>query len=85
MLLLAVWPVVRRGREEFEAWHKAVEEDQGVRVRNLTFVEVLPGRAVTHILPALARIYARLRSLGLPVYRLHCDGARELISAPQRH
>ena len=75
---------VRKGQEEFEAWHKAVEEEQEVKVRNLTFVEVLPGRAVTHILPALARIYARLRSLGLPVYRIHCDRARELISAPVR-
>ena len=53
-------------------------------MRNVTFVEVLPGRAVHHILQALARIYARLRSLGLPLYRLHCDRARELISAPVR-
>ena len=73
-----------RGKEAFAACQTRVEEAQNVAVRNLTFVETLPGRAVGHILPALARIYARLRSLGLPVYRLHCDRARELISAPVR-
>ena len=66
------------------AWHQMVEKSKDVMVKNLTFVEVLNGRAVHHILPALARIYARLRSLGLPVHRIHCDRARELISAPVR-
>ena len=75
---------VKKGPEAFEAWQKTIEEAQDVMVRNLTFVEVLPGRAVTHILPALAKIYAKLRGLGLPLYRLHCDRARELISAPVR-
>lgn len=74
----------RKGRESFEAWQKTVEEAQNVMVRNLTFVEVLPGRAVHHILPALARIYAKLRCSGLPLYRIHCDRARELISAQVR-
>ena len=75
---------VKRGQAAMEAWQSRVQEAQDVAVRNVTFVEVLPGRAVHHILQALARIYARLRSLGLPLYRLHCDRARELISAPVR-
>ena len=74
----------RKGREALEAWRAKVEENQDVMVRNLTFVETLSGRAVHHILPALAKIYAKLRSLGLPLYRIHCDRARELISAPVR-
>ena len=75
---------VRTCKASCETWHKLVEDSTDVTVRNLTFVEVLHGRAVSHILPALARIYARLRSLGLPLYRVHCDRARELISAPVR-
>ena len=75
---------VKRGQAAMEAWQSRVQDTQDVAVRNVTFVEVLPGRAVHHILQALARIYARLRSLGLPLYRLHCDRARELISAPVR-
>ena len=72
------------GGDQRMAWQQEVEKAQDVTVRNLTFVEVLPGSSVQHILPALARIYARLRSLGLPLYRIHCDRARELISAPVR-
>ena len=75
---------VKHGRAAMEAWQKRIEEAQDVAVRNVTFVEVLPGRAVNNILAALARIYARIRSLGLPLYRIHCDRARELISAPVR-
>ena len=41
-----------------------MEENQDVMVRNLTFVETLSGRAVHHILPALAKIYAKLEKLG---------------------
>ena len=68
---------LRACQASHEAWHQMVEESKDVMVKNLTFVEVLHGRAV-------ARVYARLRSLGLPVYRIHCDRARELISAPVR-
>ena len=75
---------VKKGRAALETWQQRVEESQDVAVRNVTFVEVVAGRAVHHVLPALARIYARLRCLGLPLYRLHSDRARELISAPVR-
>ena len=75
---------VRACQASFDSWHQLVEDSKDVAVRNLTFVEVLNGRAVNNILQALARIYARLRSLGLPIYRLHSDRARELISAPVR-
>ena len=57
---------------------------RSVGVKNLTFTEVVPSRAVKDALPALARIYARLRHLGLPLLRIHGDHARELTSAAVR-
>ena len=67
-----------------DAWSKLVQEAQQVGVKNLTFVETLSSRAVTHVLPALARIRARLCALGLPLLRVHCDRARELCSKEVR-
>ena len=65
-------------------WENMIEEASDVSVRSLTFVEVLPSRNTKHLIPAVARVYARLRQLGLPVFRLHTDRARELTSAPMR-
>ena len=65
-------------------WHRMVDEATNVRVKNLTFVELLSSRSVGEVMPALARIHARLQALGLPVLRLHCDRARELVAAPVR-
>ena len=67
-----------------QTWHRLVEEASDVSCRALTFVEVLESRHTRHVLPALARIHCRLRSLGLPLLRLHSDRARELIAAPIR-
>ena len=50
---------------------KMVKEAQNVVVTSLTFVEPITSRKVSDVLPAIARIYARLREMGLPVYRLH--------------
>ena len=57
-----------------DIWAKRVEEAQDVAVTNLTFVEPITSRKVSDVLPAIARIYARLREMGLPVYRLHRSG-----------
>ena len=67
-----------------KVWHRLVQDATNVNVKNLTFVELLESRAVNQVLPALARIHARLQALGLPLLRLHCDRARELIAAPIR-
>ena len=53
---------MKQSRAAMAAWQQRIDDAQDVAVRNVTFVEVLPGRAVNHILPALARICARLRS-----------------------
>ena len=66
------------------AWQKLVEESMNVTVKNITFVETIESRHSQHVLPAIAKIYSRLRQLGLPVMRLHSDRAREFIAAPLR-
>ena len=71
-------------RGAHNVWHRLVEDATNVAVRNLTFVELVNSRSVKEVLPALARIHAKLQSLGLPLVRLHCDRARELVSAPIR-
>ena len=64
----------------YDTWMKLINESKNVAVRNLTFVEPVLDRNVQNVLPAIARIYARLRSLGCPVYRAHSDRAREFVS-----
>lgn len=63
-----------------DTWMKLINESKNVAVRNLTFVEPVLDRNMQNVLPAIARIYARLRSLGCPVYRAHSDQAREFVS-----
>ena len=77
-------PAQEMMRTAFDAWQRLVEDARDVKVKNLTFTEVVRSRAVKDVLPALARIYARLRHLGLPLLRIHCDRARELTSAVVR-
>ena len=64
-----------------DIWEKMAEEMQDVGVTNLTFVEPITSRQASDVIPAIARIYTRLREMGLPVYRLHTDRARELMGA----
>ena len=71
---------VRHANSMYETWMRLVHEAKDVTVRNLTFTEPVQDRNVQNILPAIARIYARLRSLGCPVYRVHSDRAKEFIS-----
>ena len=66
-------PETKRAKSLNETWMKLVEEAQNVTVRQLTFVHPVKSRAIKHLLPALSRIHARIRALGLPLYRLHSD------------
>ena len=75
---------VKTAKSMHDTWHQLVEEAQNVTVKHLTFVEPIKSRNVKHVLPALSRIYARLKSFGLPVYRLHSDRAREFCSEQVR-
>ena len=60
-------------------WQKLIEESKEVYVKNVTMVECVPSRQSKDVLAALAKMYAKLRSLNMPVLRMHCDRARELI------
>ena len=73
---------VRHAQSMHSTWHRLVEEAQNVAVKQVTLVEPVKSRAVKHVLPALARMHCRLRSLGLPLYRLHSDRAKEFCSEP---
>jgi transposase InsO family protein len=74
-------PSVKRAQAMNETWLKLAQEAENVTVRRLTFVCPVKSRSVKHILPAISRVHARLPALGLPVYRLHSDRAREFSSA----
>ena len=70
----------RRAKATRDAWDRMIELSTDVTVQNLTLVEIVADRTVQQVLHALARMHARLRSLGLPVHRLHGDKAKELVS-----
>ena len=72
------------GVSALSTWEKMVVHAKDFGIRTLTFVEAVSGRTVPEIIPAIASMYAQLRSLGLPVLRLHADRAREFVAAPLR-
>ena len=67
-----------------ESWKKLVQEATNFRAKSLVLAAPVEDRKIMNVLPAIAKIYARLRALGLPVMRLHSNRARELVSAPLR-
>ena len=67
-------------RTSNESWKKLIDECKDVKVKTLTFVETLPSRHTTDVLEGISKIYARVRSLGVPVLRIHADRAREFTS-----
>ena len=69
-----------RAKKSYDSWMKLVEHCKQVKVKTLTFTEVITSRSTPHLLEGLAKIYSKVRSLGLPVLRLHADRARELTS-----
>ena len=66
--------------DDQKLWEDRIEYEEGTVVKQFTFVEVVASRHSSHVLPAIAKIYTRLRYLGMPVYRLHSDRAAELRS-----
>ena len=64
----------------YNSWMKLVEECKQVKVKTLTFSEVIHSRKTADVMEGIAKIYSRVRSLGLQVLRLHADRAREFTS-----
>ena len=58
-------------------WKNKIAELKEVDVVNLTLAVPLRSRHATEVLRAVSNLYVRLRGLGLPIYRLHSDRARE--------
>ena len=58
-------------------WKNKIAELKEVEVVNLTLAVPLRSRHAPEVLRAVSSIYVRLRGLGLPIYRLHSDRARE--------
>ena len=58
-------------------WKYKIAELKEVEVVNLTLAVPLKSRHATEVLKAVSTLYVRLRGLGLPIYRLHSDRARE--------
>ena len=63
-----------------DSWTERIEHEEGVKIRQLTFVEMVESRRGPLVLQAVAKIYARLRFMGLSVLRFHSDHALELRS-----
>ena len=67
-----------------EKWKALIEREENFVIKQLTFMEILPGRRGASILEGASRIYNRLRYLNLPLRRLHSDRAGELRSKSLR-
>ena len=66
----------KRYMSALSTWEKMVVDANDFGIKTLTFVEVVSGRTVPEIIPAIASMYAQLRSLGSPVLRI-CGGTFE--------
>ena len=69
----------KRIEGENQKWESIIAscQDTSYELVELPFAVVLPAKSTHAILGGLNRFYAKLRSLGLPVYRLHSDCAQE--------
>ena len=64
--------------DEAEERKKKIEKEDNLQVRQLTFVEMVNGRSASKVLQAIAKMYAHLSYMALPVMRLHSDRAIDL-------
>ena len=57
---------------------------RGYQVQNVTAVELLESRKTKDVLLALGLLFSKYRSMGIPLYRMHCDRAKEFLAKPVR-
>ena len=55
---------------------------KGVAVQNVTMAEVMESRSAREVIRAISLIFVKYRSLGIPLYRMHCDRAKEFLARP---
>lgn len=53
-----------------------------VKARHVTVVFPMESRASTEVIHALNSVTTHFKAMGLPILRMHCDKARELIAKP---
>ena len=76
---------VRVGTKLNAQWKKEMEAaTKPFPIQNITLMEVLSSKSTKDVIPALSRLLARFRALGIPTYRFHSDRARELLARPVR-
>eukprot|EP00435_Cladocopium_sp_Y103_P042410 s480_g11.t1 len=64
--------------DDTKKWKERIEYEEGFKIGQLTFMEILPDRKGSSVIEGMSRLHARLRYLGLPLFRLHSDRAAEL-------
>ena len=67
------------GEAEQREIAKAME---AMHFQNLTVIEVMQDRSVGSIIQALSKVYARFRSLGVQIFRLHSDREKSFLAWP---
>ena len=72
---------VAHRQEAEQRWKEFLTMDSGVESRLLTFAVPLVSRKAQHVVEAVAWVYARVRSMHIPILRLHTDRAREFSGA----
>ena len=55
---------------------------EAMHFQNLTVVDVMQDRSVGSIVQALSKVYAKFRSLGVQVFRLHSDREKSFMARP---
>ncbi|CAE7494271.1 RE1 [Symbiodinium natans] len=74
------WIDEARVKGENKKWDTVIAgcKEPSYKVLNIPLLEILPTKSPQAIVSALNRFYAKLRSWGLPVFRLHSDHAQAL-------
>ena len=69
--------VVKELDVQNQQWQEAIMDWTDVKVQNLTMAFPLKSRHVGDVANVLSAMYCKLRSLGMPLHRVHTDRARE--------
>ena len=77
--------IVKELQVNQEKWKQFLQDQREPgEVKNLTLAIPVKSRKTAHIIEALATVYARFRSMQVPIYRIHRDRAKEFISSEVR-
>ena len=66
--------------EQEQRWKEFIAGSTQVESKVLSFALPLQSRNVRHVVPAVASIFARIKSMQIPVVRVHTDRAKEFVA-----